>query len=513
MSKKKGLVYLIGAGPGDPGLITVRGLECLRQADVVVYDSLANRGFLKEARPGAEIVFVGKSAGQHTLPQEKINDFLVQKASEGKTVARLKGGDPFVFGRGGEEAMALAKAGLAFGVVPGVTSAVAAPAYAGIPITHRDYTSTFAVITGHEDPTKGESSLDWAKIATGIGTLVFLMGASNLKSIAEELMAHGRTPGTPVAVIQCGTTNRQKTVTGTLADIVEVARRAKVGAPAVIVVGEVVNLREELRWFDRRPLYGLRVLVTRARDQASALSALLREQGAEPVECPVIEIQPPADSAALDEALTRLASYDWLVFTSANGVAAFFQRLSHLNLDVRALKGVRLAAIGPATAAGLERFGLRLDYVPEVYVGEAVAQGLKDMVQGKRVLLPRAETVRPVLAEELQRSGAEVDQVVAYRTVTATSLPGEILAMLEEKKIDVVTFTSASTVEGLMGALKGTSQVELLSGVTVACIGPITAEAAEAKGLQVDVRSEEHTIPGLVDAIVRHFEEHQAEGQ
>lgn len=501
---KKGLVYLIGAGPGDPGLITVKGLECLRRADTVIYDYLANASLLAEAQPDAEVIYVGKSAGQHALPQEKINQLLVTKAKEGKIVARLKGGDPFLFGRGGEEAEELANAGLTFEVVPGITSAIAAPAYAGIPVTHRDFTSTFAAVTGHEDPTKTLSSIDWARISTGIGTLVFLMGVANLPSIVEQLILHGRPAETPAAVVRWGTRSSQQTVTGTLDDIVERVRRAGLKAPSVIIVGEVVRLREKLQWFDNRPLFGKRVLVTRSREQASVLSELLRAHGAEPVEFPTIEIVPPADFGPLDEAIARLATYAWAIFTSANGVKIFVDRLRNAGLDIRALKGVKLAAIGPATAHELERYGLLLDYVPVEYVAESIVEGLKGQVRGKRVLLARAEIARQVLPEGLKKEGASVDQVVAYRTISSADGKVDVKRMLLEKEIDVITFTSSSTVENFVAKLEGLDLEAATDGVTIASIGPITSETALARGLRVDVTAQDHTIPGLVEAIVQH---------
>jgi len=493
-----GLVYLVGAGPGDPGLITVKGLACLQKADVVVHDRLLNPGLLRQAPQGCEMIDVGKSPQRHTLPQEAINALLVEKALAGKVVVRLKGGDPFLFGRGGEEAEALAEAGVPFEVVPGVTSAIAAPAYAGIPVTHRDHTSTFAVITGHEDPTKADSSLDWQKLATGVGTLVCLMGVGNLPQIVAKLIEHGRDPRTPVAIVQQGTEARQKTVTGTLADIVDKARDADIRPPAVTIVGEVVALREKLRWFDTKPLFGRRVLVTRAREQASALSERLRELGAEPLEYPAIEIAPPKDFGPLDEAIARLSVYDWLILTSTNGVRAFVDRMSEKGTDIQALGRLKIAAIGPATAQALAGHGLRVDYVPEVYTTKEIAAGLRD-ISGQRVLLPRAERAPKQLAQALRGKGAVVDEVVAYRTL-AVDAADELKALLDDGQIDIVTFTSSSTVENLVRMLDG--DVERLRGPLVACIGPVTARTAKRLGIGVDVVAREHTIAGLVEAIV-----------
>ncbi len=497
----KGIVYLIGAGPGDPKLITVRALECLRRAEVIVYDRLANPRLLREAHPEAEKIYVGKTADRHTLPQEEINQLLVDKALAGKIVVRLKGGDPFVFGRGGEEAEALAQAGIPFEVVPGVTSAIAAPAYAGIPVTHRDFNSALALVTGHEDPTKEGSSIDWAGLAK-VGTVVFVMGVGNLPLIAAKLMEHGRSPQTPVALVRWGTTARQQTVSGTLADIAAKVEAAGLKPPAVTIVGEVVTLRESLRWFENKPLFGRRVLVTRA--QASALSEKLEELGAEPIEFPVIEIVPPEDWGPLDAALERLPHYHWAIFTSVNGVRALLDRLWQLGQDVRALHGVRLCAIGPATAAELERYHLRVDLVPRQYVAESILESIGD-VSGQRILLARADIARQVLPLELRRAGASVDEVTAYRTILADSPADDVYQMLRDGEIDIVTFTSSSTVRNFVEKIKAVEGAawgdDLLDGVMVACIGPITAGTAQELGLKVDVIAEEYTIEGLVKCI------------
>jgi len=505
--KDKGKVFLVGAGPGDPGLFTLRGVECLSRAEVVVYDYLASPKLLDYAPPEAERIYVGKQAGKHTLSQEEINRLIVARAQAGCVVVRLKGGDPFVFGRGGEEALALAAAGVPFEVVPGVTSVVAVPAYAGIPLTHRDYTSGVAIFTGHEGAEKAESSLDWEKIAGLPATLVFLMGVGNLKGIAQRLMQYGRSPKTPVACIQWGTTPRQRTVVGTLADIGRVAEEAGLRPPAVIVVGEVVRLRERLDWFSRRPLSGRRIVVTRAREQASALSSQLSALGAEVLEVPTIKIEPPESYAALDEAVSRLAEYDWVVFTSVNGVECFFQRVWALGKDVRIFAGVKVCAIGPATAGRLEDLGLRPDFMPREYRAEGIVAGLGDRVSGLRVLIPRAEEARQVLPEELARAGAEVTVVAAYRTVRTDSGKAELIAALEEGSVAAITFTSSSTVRNLLELL-GRERLDLLSGVVLASIGPITSRTLAEWGLQADVQPEEYTIPALVEALVRWFTAH-----
>ncbi|MFH1486291.1 MAG: uroporphyrinogen-III C-methyltransferase [Chloroflexota bacterium] len=499
-----GKVSLVGAGPGDPGLITVRGLECLAEAETVVYDRLVDERILSHVKLGAELVYAGKSPQGHTLRQDEINALLVAKASEGKTVVRLKGGDPFVFGRGAEEAEALVEHGIPFEVVPGVTSAVAVPAYAGIPVTHRDCTSSLAIITGHEDPTKGESSIAWDKIATGAGTLVFLMGMANLAEIASELMRHGRDTSTPVALIRSGTQPTQETLVGTLGDIAEKARASQFRAPAVVVVGEVVEMRERLRWFDNRPLFGKRVLVTRSREQASRLSRLLGEAGAIPIELPAIAIEPPPSYGLLDEAIAHLPDYDWVVFTSVNGVESFFSRLTASGRDARAFWGATICAIGPATAEALAAHGLRADYTPVQYLSEAIVAGLQERgITGKQFLLPRADIAGEELTEGLERLGAKVHEVVAYRTALPRDAKTKSGEMFRKGQIDVVTFTSSSTARNLVALLD--NNLSLLENVLVACIGPVTAETATKLGLEVDVVAKEHTIPGLVHALEEHL--------
>ena len=499
-----GKVFLVGAGPGDLGLLTIRGAELLRRADVVVYDRLANPRLLDiYMRPDAERVYVGKASSQHTLAQDQINGLLVREANTGKTVVRLHGGDPFVFGRGGEEALELVAAGVPFEVVPGVTSAVAGPAYAGIPVTHRGHNTSFAVVTGHEDPGKGVSTIAWDRLATGPGVLVFLMGLANLKLIVEELVKNGRPPSTPIAIIRWATWPRQRTLVGTLEDIVARVAAADFHPPAVMVVGSVVGLRESLRWWDNRPLSGKRVLVTRSREQASVLAELLQEQGAEPVEAPVLEIVPPESYDGMDRAIGQLGSYDWVVFTSANGVKLFVERLMSLGHDVRAFGGARLAGIGPATAQELRDRFLKVDFVPNEYVAEDVADGLVELgVAGKRVLLPRADLARDVLKVELERAGALVDAVDCYRTLPARDDLSRLATELAEGRIDVVTLASSSTARNLVSGL-GENALELLSRPLVACIGPITAATARGLGLRVDVEAPEHTMPGLVEAIVQ----------
>ena len=499
-------VYLVGAGPGDPGLITVKGRQCVATADIVIYDYLASPSLLRFARDDAELIYVGKKGGDHTLTQEQINALIVRKARTGARVTRLKGGDPFIFGRGGEEAEVLRSENIAFEIVPGVTSAVAAAAYAGIPLTHRAWTSTVAFVTGHEDPSKKESSINWPALAGGIGTLVFFMGVKNLPKIAQRLTEGGRPAETPAAVIRWGTTPYQQTVTGTLADIEEKVHAAGLKAPAIIVVGEVVSLRESLQWFEQRPLLGRTIVVTRAREQASVLLDRLADLGAACMECPTIRVAPPADPAPMDLALGRLDRYDWIVFTSVNGVGFFFDRLFASGRDVRSLHRARLAAIGPATAQRLRTFGLVTDILPKAYRAESVIEAFaSENLQGKRILLPRAQEARPVLPVELRKMGARIDEVAAYRTLSVTEQGPDLIEALSRGQIDMVTFTSSSTVRNFLSLLPPGEATGLMSGVTVACIGPITADTAASSGLEVHVSAAEYTIDGLCDAIVDYF--------
>jgi len=502
---KAGKVYLVGAGPGDPELISVKGIDCLKKADVIVYDRLLDEHLLDAASLEAERIYVGKTAGEHTRTQDEINQLLVTKAKEGKTVVRLKGGDPFVLGRGGEEAEVLVRSGISFEVIPGITSAIAVPAYAGIPVTHRRLASSFAVITGHEDPRKDSSSINWEKLATGVDTLIFLMGTKNLPEIVAKLMEYGRPPNTPVAVIKEGTRPEQETVVGSLEDIVAKAEEYHLTAPVVIVVGNVVRLRENLRWFDNRPLFGRRILVTRARHQASTLSRLLAERGAQPIELPAIDIQTVAYSEELDQAISNLKHYHWVIFTSVNGVAAFWQRLHKLKRDSRALSGLKIGAIGPATGQALETKGVIPDYVPEVYTSEDIIAGLKAQnIAGQRFLLPRADIADKELVQGICQLGASVHDVTAYRTVPATEAITQAKQMIISGKIDVITFTSSSTVSNLVAAFG--EEPLAVNSAKVACIGPKTAETAAKAGLSVDILAREQTIPGLVTAIEEYFE-------
>ena len=498
-----GKVFLVGAGPGDPRLLTIGAMNCLKQADVVVYDHLADESILAYVPPEAERIYVGKQSNKHTMRQEDINVLLADKADEGKTVVRLKGGDPFVFGRGGEEALVLLARGIPFEVLPGVTSAISVPAYAGIPVTHRGVAVSFAVITGHEDPTKPESHVRWQHLATGVDTLIFLMGVANLPEITKNLMDNGRSADTPAAVIRWGTRTDQETYVTTLGDAAAMVQRDGIRPPAIFIVGEVVKLREQLRWFDRadiRPLLGKHILVTRARAQASALTEKLTALGAACVETPVIRIVPPADGyAALDAAIEELHTYHWLIFTSVNGVEHFFARLHHAGRDTRALGYAKVAAIGSATAKALHSYGIDADLVPEEFCAEAVVEALKPILPPRaRILLPRAQEARDVLPESLREHGATVDVTPAYETVPELSGGEELAERLRNGEIDFVTFTSSSTVKNLVHQL---GNITPLQQVKIACIGPVTAETARSFALEPDIIAENYTIDGLVDTI------------
>ncbi|WP_425263929.1 uroporphyrinogen-III C-methyltransferase [Thermoflavimicrobium dichotomicum] len=499
-----GLVYLVGAGPGDPGLITLKGKEAIKRADVIVYDRLASSQLLRYARSDAERIYVGKSPEHHTYTQEEINDILVQKAKEGKIVTRLKGGDPFVFGRGGEEAERLAAEGIPFEVIPGITSAIAVPAYAGIPVTHRDFNSSFAIVSGHK-----YSSVQWGLLAQATETLVFLMGVSNLPLIVEELIKHGRPEQTPIALIRWGTRVEQETLVGTLADIVEKAREAKFRSPAIIIVGNVVRLREKISWFEKKPLFGKRVLVTRSRSQNSELAEKIEALGGEAWEFPVIQITPPTDWEPLDRALDRLGEYDWVIFTSANGVKFFFQRLLEKKIDIRQMAKARIAAVGEKTAIALREKGLLVDVFPGEFKAEALVESLRPFIQpGQEILIPRANIARNVLPQELEQMGCHVTAVDAYETRPNIENATEIIEMLREGAIHIITFTSSSTVKNLVEGLKSSCNdvIALLNQATIACIGPITASTAEKLGLRVDVIAENYTIEGLLERITKQLQ-------
>ena len=511
MSKKrKGKVYLVGAGPGDPGLITVRGKYLLEKAEVVVYDYLASPKLLKHVPKEAELIYAGKKGGvKHTHTQEEINQMLVDWAETGKTVVRLKGGDPFIFGRGGEEVEVLAKSGVDFEVVPGVTSATAAATYAGIPITHREYTASVAFLTGHEDPTKPGSKIDWAKLATGAGTLVVYMGIKNLPIIVKNLITHGRDPETPVAVVRWASTPEQRSVVGTLETIADIVREAGIKPPALIIVGEVVKLRKTIDWFEKRPLFGKRIVVTRTREQASELMAGLEENGGNCLEYSTIKIEPVESYEVLDEELERLEEYHWILFTSLNGVRYFFERLYEKGMDARSMKGPGIAAVGKATADLLLEYGVRADLLPTVFTGEGLAETLLDQgVEGRNVLIPRAEKAREILPETLRGAGAQVTVAPVYRNVPPEGKREQLREELEAGKVDMVTFTSSSTVRNFLSMVDADTDSELkrlMHEVTIAAIGPITAKTVTDNGLKVDVQPESYTIPDMIHAIVDYY--------
>jgi len=497
-------VYLVGAGPGDPKLLTLRGRECLSRADVVFYDALANPSLLDHAPADAERVYVGKCAGRHSVPQDQLNDRLVQAARAGKIVVRLKGGDPFLFGRGGEESEALAASGVSFEIVPGVTSAIAGPAYAGIAVTHRDHASSVAFVTGHEDPSKTSPSVDWQRLACSVDTLVVLMGTRRLGEIVSELRAGGRDANTPVAMIEWGTTPRQRTVVSTLEAVVEDARDAAIGSPALVVVGDVVRLRQHLRWFDTKPFFGRRVLVTRARAQASTLSELLSEAGADVVESPTIRCEPPEDAKPLDEAIDQLASFDWVLFASVNAVEFLWERLEAAGRDTRAFAGIRVGVVGHATAEALRQRGISADLIPTESRSEGLLGEIGD-VDGLRVLLPRAEEGRDVLRDGLSKVGADVVSVVAYRTVPDAGDADRVCDLLRRGRLDAITLSSASTVSNLMSIVSDAELRQAVSDTCVAVIGPTTRAAAEAQGIRVSVEADEASVESLARAVIAAF--------
>jgi uroporphyrinogen III methyltransferase/synthase len=501
MSARAGVVYLVGAGPGDAGLMTARSLELIAGADAIFYDRLIPPGALVGARGDAELVYVGKQPGVPSVPQGEIGERLIEAAGAGKSVVRLKGGDPFVFGRGGEEGEALREAGVEFEVVPGVTAGVAATAYAGIPVTHRDDASAVAFVTGHEDPGKEESALDWEALARFPGTLVFYMGVKRLGQNAASLIAAGRDPEEPAAAIERGTWPGQRTVSATLGTIAEAVEREAVKAPTLIVVGEVVKRRKQLAWLERRPLHGRRVVVTRARAQASGLAATLRVLGAEVVELPAIRVEPRIETAEVRDAVAGLGEYSLVCLTSPNGVRLLFEAMGEGGRDARALAGATVAAIGPGTARALAEGGIAADVVPERFVAEALVEALAEVpVEGKRVLVARAAEARDVLPDALRERGAEVDVVPLYETVREQPGDDEVEAAQDA---DYVTFTSSSTVTNLTKALGD----RFPSGARIVSIGPITSETARGRGLKVDVEAERHDVDGLLEALlddVRH---------
>jgi uroporphyrinogen III methyltransferase / synthase len=508
MAQSYGKVYLVGAGPGDPQLITVKGQECVKKADVIIYDYLANERLLDYRRPDSEIIYVGKQGDSHTLPQRDINALIIKKAKEGKTVARLKGGDPFIFGRGGEEAEELVNEGIAFEIIPGISSAIAVPTYAGIPLTHREHTSSVAFVTGHEDPGKAETKVHWDKIATGVGTIVFFMGMKNIANIVDNLVKNGRDPETPVAVIQWGTRTDQKVVTGTLTDIEGRVKKARLGPPAIIVVGEVVRLRDKLNWYESKPLFGRRILVTSSHGHADLLADKLIQLGATVVEFPMINVAPPQNPAELDAAIAGIGSYGWIIFRSMNAARFFIERLMETGRDVRALRDTKICAVGSRTAGYLGQHGIRPDLVPTEFSDEGLPVELAGTVfKGIKVLIPVPGGAKEILSDRLREKGADVTLVTAFEHAKPVADAARIRKLLEDKKIAAVTFTSMSAVGHFVRVLGRAELGALTAGVRIACIGPLTARTAEGYGMKADIMPEEYTITSLVDAMKLYFQE------
>lgn len=503
---KKGKVYLIGAGPGNIDLITVKGLKIIQTADVIVYDRLANPRLLSYRKPNAELIYVGKTPNHHTLKQDEINELLLNLAQKGKIVARLKGGDPYVFGRGGEEAELLYENNILFEVVPGISSSIAAPSYAGIPVTHRNVAVNFTVITGHEDPNKETSQLNWPRLAEDCGTLIFLMGVGNLEKIVTELIKHGKSNETSVALVQWGTRPEQRVVTGTLSNIVDVVKANNITSPSIIIVGEVVKLRKVLSWFEKKPLFGKRILVTRSREQASVLSEKIEELGAEAWEYPTIKINNNFNDQELRNQVSNLKSYQWLVFASVNAFKAFKNILLEERIDIRALGDAKLFAIGTETKKEIESHGLLVDAMPEKFVAEAVKKALAPLIKsGDNVLIPRSNLGRKILVDSLKELGANVNEVVAYETILETDNDTDLLLeKLSNNEIHLLTFTSASTVDNFM-ALIGKNNYHLIENIEVASIGPVTSKRLKEFNLRVTIEANEHTIDGLISAILQYY--------
>lgn len=497
----KGKVYLIGAGPGDPGLLTLKGADLLSKADVIVYDRLVSPETIRLASPSAQLVFMGKEPETPGVFQEEINKALVEAAEAGKMVVRLKGGDPFVFGRGSEELLALKDKGILFEVVPGITSAIAAPAYAGVPVTHRGIAAGFTVVTGSEDPEKLNTELDWPALAKNPGTLVVLMGWRSLPSIVRSLIANGKSPKTPVTAIQWGTLPRQKTVTGTLETIIERGTAACISSPVVTVIGKTAEMHGALRWFDTSPLFGKNVLVPRSRNQAGILSSLLREHGANAIELPLIEVLPLASTAELDQAISRLDRFAWVIFTSVNGVDFFFRQLGSAGKDSRAFRDAKIAAVGSSTAKALRLQGLEPDFIPRVYTADSIAKGLcTSPLGGSKILLPRASEAPSLLPELLEQCGAFVEDVPTYQNVIPKGSKELARQLFSDGKLDVATFTSSSTVRNLMELLG--NDASKLDSIATVSIGPVTSATIRELGLKVGAEAEEATVQSLVQATI-----------
>ncbi|MBX3742680.1 MAG: uroporphyrinogen-III C-methyltransferase [Akkermansiaceae bacterium] len=498
---KSGTCYLVGAGPGDLGLVTLRAKELIESADVLVYDALSSPQLLRWTKAGCEKIYVGKRAKDHAVPQDQINGIIVEKTKEGKNVVRLKGGDPMIFGRGGEEAAELAAAGVAFEIVPGISSAIAGPAYAGIPVTHRDHNTQLTIFTGHEDPTKGYTSVDYAQLAKTPGTKVFLMGVARLREITSSFIEHGAAPETPIALTRWATTGSQSTIEGTLADIADIAEAANFSSPAVAVIGDVVKERSKINWFEKRPLFGKKIVVTRTREQAGELSKSLADLGADVIELPTIRIEHPDDRLGFAEMVTHAHEYDWLVFTSPNGVERFFDAFFATFEDARSLGNPRIAAIGAGTAAKIREYRFAVDLIPERFVAEGLIEAFKkESVENLTMLWVKAAETRDVVGKGLEELGAIVDECIAYKTVPETEDPTGARARIEEEGADLITFTSSSTVDHFFDL-----GIAWPDGCVAGSIGPVTSDTLRKKDMKPAFEATPHDIPGLVAAIVRYF--------
>lgn len=501
---KKGICYLVGAGPGDIGLVTLKAKECIEICDVLVYDALSSAELVSWTKKGCELIFAGKRAADHAIPQDQINDLIVEKTLQGKVVTRLKGGDPMIFGRGGEEAAELAEAGVEFEIVPGISSTIAGPCYAGIPVTHRDHCSQLTIFTGHEDPTKGETSLDFEQLAQTPGTKVFVMGVARLRGISENFVKGGAHPETPIALTRWATTGKHQTVTGTLSTIADIVERENFKSPAVAVIGDVVKERENINWFEKRPLFGKQIVVTRTREQAGELSKQLGNLGADVIELPTIKIEPPEDRLEFASMVADAHTYDWLIFTSPNGVEKFFDAFYATYEDARSLGGPRIAAIGPSTAAKIKEYRFTVDLLPEEnFVAEGLIDALKKQsIEHQTLLWVKAEETRDVIQDALAQEGAIVDQCIAYRTVPEVNDPTGAAAKIQKEGADMITFTSGSTVESFFNM-----GIKWPKGCAAASIGPVTSKALVRNNHPAVTEASPHNIPGLVQAIIDHFSE------
>ncbi len=504
---KSGKVYLIGAGPGHPKLITLRAIECIQEADVIIYDYLANQKFLQYARKGCEIIYAGKTGVHHTLHQEEINQILIDKAAQGRIVARLKGGDPLLFGRGGEEAEEVLHRGIDFEIVPGIPAAIGASAYAGIPLTHRDFASTVAFVTGHEGTGKSGPAVDWSRLSQGVDTLVIYMGVGNLKENVKMIIKHGRSPETPVALIRWATTPDQETLVGTLSDIYEKAQAAEFKAPAIMIVGQTVRLRDKLKWAERLPLFGKRIVLTRVREQGGRFSRQLERFGAEIFYLPTIQIVPPNSFDFLDDAIEKIEEFDWILFTSANAVQGFLDRLMARGRDVRHLRGTLICSVGTATARALHERGIKTDLIPREFRGEGIIDALAKQggIQGKRVLIPRAEKAREMLPESLRKSGAEVVVATTYRNIEPRIDPEDLQEILVRRKAHIIVFTSPSSIRNFMKAVEEQGLQNSMTDIRIASIGPVTTKAAQKAGIQVDIEPAVSTLESISESILRHY--------